>query len=152
MADEAVRIAQLQAQGFHCSQVLLILGLERQGKSNPDLVRAMNGLANGLGQCGKTCGALTGAACLLGLYAGRGELQEQENHLLTIMIQRLVAWFEDKFATAYGGIDCQAILQDDPWNRMLRCPAMVSETYMKAMELLEENGFVAPPESGESQL
>ena len=142
MADEAVRIAQLQAQNYHCSQVLLILGLERQGKNNPDLVRAMNGLANGLGNCGKTCGVLTGAVCLLGLYAGRGEPQEQESHLLNIMIDELVVWFEEKFGTAYGGIDCQAILQDDPWNRMLRCPGMVSETYVKTMELLEDNGFI----------
>lgn len=149
MADEAARSIELRAQNFHCSQILIILGLERQGKRNPDLVRAMNGLANGLGNCGKTCGVLTGAVCLLGLYAGRGEPQEQESHLLNIMIQDLVAWFEETFAKNYGGLDCETILADDPWNRLLRCPAMVGETYAKTMELLEENGFIPARESGE---
>jgi C_GCAxxG_C_C family probable redox protein len=142
VTDEMARITQLKAQGFHCSQILIILGLERQGKHNADLVRAMTGLANGIGNCGKICGVLTGAVCLLGLYAGRGELEDRENHLLDIMVQQLVAWFEEKFAANYGGIDCQSILNDDPWNRMLRCPGMVTETYWKVIELLEENRFI----------
>lgn len=141
MGDEMARITQLRAENFHCSQILLILGLERQGKSNPDLVRAMNGLANGLGDCGRICGVLTGAVCLLGLYAGRGEPQEREDHRLNIMVQNLVDWFEVKYTGSYGGTTCQTILNDDPWNKMLRCPAMVIETYAKAMELLEDNGF-----------
>lgn len=142
MADAVERIAQLRAQGFQCSQILLILGLERQGKKNPDLVRAMAGLANGLGNCGKTCGVLTGSACLLGLYAGRGELQEQKKNDLEGMILDLVNWFEEKYGKAYGGVDCQIIVNDDPWNRMLRCPNMVIETYMKVQEILEDSGFI----------
>lgn len=141
MANVAERIAQLRAQGFQCSQILLILGLERQGKKNPDLVRAMAGLASGLGNCGKVCGVLTGSACLLGLYAGRGELQEQKNSDLEGMISDLVNWFEEKYGKAYGGIDCRIILNDDPWNRMLRCPNMVIETYMKVQEILEDSGL-----------
>ncbi len=135
------RITKLRAEGFHCSQILIILGLERQGKNNPDLVRAMNGLANGLGDCGKICGVLTGAVCLLGLYAGRGEPHEQESHLLALMVQNLVDWFEAKYTPSYGGTDCRTILNDDPWNKMLRCPAMLIETYIKALELLEDNGL-----------
>jgi C_GCAxxG_C_C family probable redox protein len=119
-----------------------MLGLEQQGKSNPDVVRTMTGLAGGLGFTGKVCGALTGAVCLLGLYAGRGELEERENHILNTMIEELVVWFEERFGQEYGGIDCHQILQDDPWNRLTRCPALVTETYVKAKELLEENGFI----------
>ena len=63
--DELTRISQLHLQGFHCAQVLLIMGLEHQGKEDPDLIRAMNGLSGGLGFQGKTCGALAGGACLL---------------------------------------------------------------------------------------
>ncbi|WP_122628759.1 DVU_1555 family C-GCAxxG-C-C protein [Lucifera butyrica] len=144
------RIAQLNMQGFHCSQILLILGLERQGKSNPDLIRAMTGLAGGLGFEGKICGTLTGAVCLLGLYAGRGEVEEQENHRLNIMIQELVVWFEERFGKDYGGIDCRIILNEDPWNRMLRCPNVVTETYLKVMEILEDNGFVTGSEPDEA--
>lgn len=142
MSNEMARIAQLHAQGFHCSQILILLGLEQQEKSNPDLVRSMTGLAGGLGFTGKNCGALTGAVCLLGLYAGRGEVEERENHVLNAMIEELVEWFEERFGKEYGGIDCATILQDDPWNRLTRCPQLVTETYAKAKELLEENGFI----------
>jgi C_GCAxxG_C_C family probable redox protein len=143
------RIAQLNLQGFHCSQILLILGLERQGKNNPDLVRAMSGLAGGLGFAGKTCGVLTGAVCLLGLYAGRGELEEQEDHRLNKMINDLITWFEVTFGANYGGVDCKNILNDDPWNRMIRCPNLVTETYLKTIELLEDNGFISTTEGGD---
>ncbi|EGO65645.1 DVU_1555 family C-GCAxxG-C-C protein [Acetonema longum] len=152
MSDEMARMTQLHLQGFHCSQILLILGLERQGGSNPGLIRAMNGLAGGLGFTGKNCGALTGAVCLLGLYAGRGKLEEKEDRMLNVMIEELAIWFEEKFGKEYGGIDCRTILNDDPWNRMTRCPAMVSETYFKAMELLEYNGFVAKTDTGEAMI
>ncbi|MBP2645491.1 MAG: GCAxxG family protein [Firmicutes bacterium] len=141
--DEMARIAQLNLQGFHCSQILLILGLERQDKKNPDLIRAMTGLAGGLGFNHKICGALTGGACLLGLYAGRGELEEKESHLLNSMIQELILWFEERYGKTYGGIECDNILNNDPWNRMLRCPQLVIETYSEVMELLENNGFIS---------
>lgn len=142
MNDEANRMSSLQAQGFHCSQILLIMGLERQGKQNPDLVRAMSGLANGFGDMGRTCGALTGGICLLGLYAGRGDVSEQEHPLFSVLVQDLVNWFDDTYASQYGSADCQAILQDDPWNRMLRCPILVAETYAKVMALLEEHSIL----------
>jgi hypothetical protein len=57
------------------------------------------------------------------------------------MIQELVAWFEEKFGSSYGGIDCQNILNDDSWNRLLRCPNMVTETYVRVIGLLEANGL-----------
>lgn len=142
MSEEIARITQLHMQGFHCSQILMIVGLEQQGKSNPDLVRAMNGLAGGLGFTGKNCGTLTGGVCLLSLYGGRGELEERENHHLNKMIQELVDWFEETFATEYGGIDCQHIMNNDPWNRLTRCPDVVIKTYLKVKEILEDNGFL----------
>lgn len=147
MGDEMTRIAELRAQGYHCSQILMIMGLERQGKQNSDLVRAMTGLANGMGNCGKVCGVLTGAVCLLGLYAGRGEPDEKEDHRLDAMIQILLEWFEENFGKNYGGTDCRTILNDDPWNRMLRCPELVIQTYFKSMELLEDNGLIAGNEN-----
>ncbi len=139
--EELTRISQLHLQGFHCAQVLLIMGLEYQGKEDPDLIRAMNGLSGGLGFQGKTCGALAGGACLLALFAGRGRLQEKEQRCLNLMIQQLVEWFEVGFGKEFGGIDCNAILGGDPWNRMTRCPRLINETYFMVRDLLKENGL-----------
>lgn len=141
--DEYVleRMRELKAQGFFCSQILIMLGLELQGRENPDLVRAMQGLAGGLGFTGETCGALTGGACLLGLYAGKGQPEEQENLRLNFMIEDLVKWFKAGYGQEYGGIRCDEILAGNPNNTATRCPVMVVGTFQKVKDLLIENGF-----------
>ena len=141
MTDEMLRMMQLAGQGFYCSQILLIMGLEAQGKSNPDLIRTMSGLAGGLGFTGDTCGALTGGACLLGLYAGRGTPEETEDEKLNLMISELVDWFSEEYGEPFGGIRCEIILGDDPSNRITRCPNMVLGVYEKVKTLLSEYGF-----------
>ncbi len=141
MTEEMIRMIRLGRQGFHCSQILLIMGLEARGKENPDLVRSMSGLAGGLGFSGEVCGALTGGACLLGLYAGRGSAEEEEDERLNLMISELVEWFSAEYGSAYGGIRCEYILEGDPSARSTRCPGMVLGTYNKVRELLVDQGF-----------
>ena len=58
MNDVFFKMVEMTQQGFYCSQILIKLGLENQGKENEDLVRAMAGLAGGLGFAGKNCGTL----------------------------------------------------------------------------------------------
>ncbi len=137
--DELLQMLELAGQGFHCSQILLFLGLKAQGKSNPDLIRTMSGLAGGIGFCGETCGALTGGACLIALYAGRGTPEEEEHPKLNVMISDLVEWFTQEFSEAYGGIQCREILAEDPRNQSTRCPDIVKRTYEKVKSLLMEN-------------
>jgi C_GCAxxG_C_C family probable redox protein len=141
VTGEMIRMMHLAQQGFHCSQILLLMGLEAQGKSNVDLVRSMSGLAGGLGFSGDVCGALTGGACLLGLYAGRGAPDEEEDPRLNLMIGELVEWFSNEYGQMYGGIHCETILDDDPGSRHTRCPSLVLGTYEKVQGLLAENGF-----------
>jgi C_GCAxxG_C_C family probable redox protein len=141
VTDEMIRMIQLSQQGFYCSQILLFMGLEAQGKNNVDLIRSMSGLAGGLGFSGEACGALTGGACLLGLYAGRGTPDEGEDERLNLMICELVEWFADEYGKKYGGIRCETILGDDPAAKTTRCPTLVMGTYEKVKSLLSENGF-----------
>lgn len=139
MDELMMYIARYKSQGFYCSQILVLLGLENLGKEDPDLVRAMQGLAVGLG-AGEVCGALTGGAALLGLYAGRGEAGEMEDPRLNEMLQALVAWFKETYGEPFGGIRCAEILGDDPQNKA-RCGQMVLGVYEKVTELLIEKGF-----------
>jgi C_GCAxxG_C_C family probable redox protein len=141
MNDAMIRMIQLARQGFYCSQILLLLGLEAQGKADADLIRTMAGLAGGLGFSGDVCGALSGGACLLGLYAGKGTAAEEEDPRLNLMVGELVEWFTAEYGQTYGSIHCEAILGDDPKNRPTRCPPMVLGTYEKVKALLLENGF-----------
>ncbi len=135
------QLLKLANQEFSCSQILLQMCLDDQDKENPELVRTMGGLVGGLGYCGKLCGALTSGACLLSFYAGKGSTEEVEDSRLNAMIEELVQWFEQEIGAKYGGTDCKDILEDDPQNRIQRCPEILLQTNQKVKEILEANGY-----------
>ena len=140
------RMMELKQQGYYCSQILMIMGLELQGKENPDLIRAMHGLAGGLGFSGETCGALTGGACLLALYTGKGRPSDEEHQSINPMIIDLVEWFKNGYGQEYGtassySIRCEDITTGHAQNIATRCPRMVAGTFQKVKELLVENGI-----------
>lgn len=139
--EDLERLQELKQQGFYCSQMLMILGLELQGKENPDLVRAAHGLAGGLGFTGELCGALSGGAALLGLYAGKGLPSDEQDPRLDFMITDLVNWFKEAYLPLYGSIRCEAILNGNARNKVARCPLIVAATFQRVKELLVENGF-----------
>jgi C_GCAxxG_C_C family probable redox protein len=141
MTDEFMRMMELSQQGYHCSQIMMIMALDAQGKTNPDLVRAMSGLLGGVGFCGKICGTLTGGACMIGLYAGKGTPEEEPDSHLYLMMSELVEWFEKEYKSQYGGINCSDILQDDPRNRLSRCPQMIIATIQKVKDILAANNY-----------
>lgn len=141
MNNDFFRMVEIAQQEFFCSQILLMMGLEAQGKTNPDLIRAMAGLIGGLGFCGKNCGTLTGGACLLALYAGKGTDEEVEDSRLNSMIKELVEWFKQEQGSLYGGIDCEQIIGNDPQKRMERCPQIVYQTYEKVKNILFDHGY-----------
>jgi len=139
--EDLERMRELRQQGFFCSQIILILGLEMQGKTNPELIQAMHGLAGGLGFSGELCGALTGGASLLGLYSGKGTPEQEEDPRLIFMNEDLVKWFKSEYGEQFGGIRCEEILSGDSQNQTKRCPLMVAGVFQKVKELLVENGF-----------
>lgn len=133
------RLLELSQEGYYCAQILLILALESEGKECPDLVRTMGGLNGGLGNTGGICGCLTGGACFLSYYTGKGEADEMEHPDHNQMIQELVSWFRE-YTAEYGGDTCNCILEHDNRNKFERCPAIISAVLEKCMELLEEHG------------
>lgn len=140
MSDQDEMLA-LKNQGFNCSQIIIKMGLDLLGKDNPDLVKSMQGLAGGLGYTGDVCGALTGAVCLLGLYAGKGSAETSEDPRLLFMVEDLVKWFKGEATKEYGGIHCLDIVNDDSQKMAARCPLLIEGCYQKAKDLLVVNGF-----------
>lgn len=139
--SEQDRMLELKRQGFFCSQILMQLALDLQGRANPLLVRATHGLAGGLGFTGETCGALTGGVVVLSLYAGKGRPEDEDDPRLMFMIEDLVQWFKAGYGQDYGGVRCDEILAGDPRAQTTRCPLMVAGTFQKVKDLLVENGF-----------
>lgn len=133
------RMMELKSKGFYCSQIMMLLAIDSQGKENPDLIRAMAGLAFGVG-IGEVCGALTGGACILSLYAGKGTEDDEEHFRLMGMLTELGDWFHEIYGGQYGGISCNTITKEGTL-RNERCGAVVVATYQKVLDLLVENDF-----------
>ena len=102
--NQAETLQRLAKEGYCCAQILLISALEYVEKVCSELVRAVGGLCGGLGGSGLTCGALSGGACFLSYFAGKGKRGEAADPNCKEMIQRLTKWFEDE-TRGYGGCD-----------------------------------------------
>jgi len=140
MDDARIRMMELSQKGYYCSQIQLSLALEAQGKQDPDLIRAMAGLAVGVGEGAGTCGALTGAACMIALYAGKGQDSETEMDEFRLMLAELWEWFDNEVGAAYGGVRCDDILSDGTPMKQ-RCGPIVAAAYSQAIEILTEHGI-----------
>lgn len=132
MNDAKEQVFRLAAEGYCCSQIMVRVGLEAKQKENPELLDAVAGLCNGVHR-GMCCGILTGAACLLSLF--------DKKRAAAFMIPALAEWFEATCAESYNGITCDDIIEQDPMNRMNRCPKLMEETILKCRELLADYGY-----------
>ncbi len=140
MSDQQFRVLELAQKGFFCSQIIMQLALDLKEEDNADLVRAMSGLAFGVGCGSGTCGALSGAACVIALYSGKGSDEEEEHPAKELMHAELAEWFEGEIGNKYGGIVCEKIAGENLEHRD-RCGSIVIECFEKAKELLLERGF-----------
>lgn len=147
------RFIQLAGRGYCCSQIVMILALERRGETNADLVRSMAGLCHGVGMSGGICGFLTGAACILSLYGAKGTDEENADDRLPLMLSELMDWFGTEVGGAYGGVLCSEIMGDgdirhpDP----SRCGDIAIKTYAKITRILLENDFDLTTGRGKSR-
>ncbi len=148
MSDYLMDVLSHGGRGYCCSQIILRMGLDAQGEENPGLVRAMGGLCHGVGARGGSCGALTGGACLLGLYAGKGTDEEREDDVFALMLSELSDWFDEFVGAVHGGTDCASIVGDGAPDMQV-CGNIVGETYGKVLEILTSHG-IDPTQSRES--
>ena len=146
--DEIVkRMIELAEKNYNCSQIMMILALQREGKENPDLVRAMSGLGDGCGFFQETCGIMTGAASLLAWYAGKGADGEAESDKLLPMLQDLGDWFQQEIGVKYNGTRCKDIVGDLVGTHEGKqiCGGIILRTYNKVNEILVSNNFLTQP-------
>ncbi len=128
MSDDLKRLQEIVGAGYCCTQTLVLMGLEARGEENPQMVDAVATLCGGV-RTGKLCGALSGGACMLGLF--NKELARDK------MVPELCQWFEE----VYGSVNCLEILKGDMNNRFQVCPKLIENVYVQAKEILFENGY-----------
>ena len=141
MSRYLLDILPLAAKGYCCSQILVLLALEAQGAENPGLVRALGGLCHGMGQCGRTCGVLTGGACILSFHLGKGNDAETPSDKADLAVSEFVDWFEERTAR-FGGTACADILGEcsDAKPDMSRCAELIGDAWGRVLEILTELG------------
>ena len=142
--DIVMRMIELAEKNYNCSQIMMILALDQEGKQNPDLVRAMSGLGDGCGFFNETCGIMTAAASILSWYAGKGADDETESEKLLPMLQELGDWFQEEIGEKYQGTRCQEIAGDlvgTPDCKQI-CGGIIFQTYNKINEILAANKFI----------
>lgn len=135
MADINDLVMEQLQKGHHCSQAMVQMALDLQGKEDPLLVRAVGGLGGGM-FAQRTCGTLTGAVCALSTYVPRAE-GEPEPVLYQQMAKELVEWFEAE----NGSLECRDLVEFQKDKIMAFCPGLMARTFEKILEILEKNGI-----------
>ncbi len=133
--EELKLMYQLKVEGLCCSSIIIEMGLRLRGESNEQFVKAARALCNGM-HSGLTCGALTGAVCMLALF-------DEKN---TEMTKEMVEWFRHDLCERYASVNCEDITRCDPYEKAVKCPELMKATYIRAKELLEEFGYWEPGE------
>jgi len=144
MDENALDIFALASQGYCCTQILLKMALKEEGKENEDLIRAVHGLCGGVAYSRKTCGAMTGGICILGLYAGKGAPAERYKDNYMEMMKEYMEWFEAEFEST----DCRDLIgvhvfADDNGNinYPVKCGDTLSKCYEKVQEILYRHEY-----------
>jgi hypothetical protein len=102
------------------------------------LVKGAGGLVGAMGLQAATCGALTGAACLIAFAA-----IETLNQGIYLLIEELESRFNE-LVSQYPGNTCGDILDYDPTKVPTEvCPPIIAGALHIALELLEEAGISA---------
>jgi len=144
MDDALMQMLRFGARGYACSQIMMLLSLDKTREDNPGLVRATAGLAYGCGNGKTTCGVLTGACCVIGYFAGKGTDESPGDDRLLLMLEKLNDWFEETYGRRYDGISCQAIVGEaGPEASRSTCGGILAATWAKTVEILSEHGYPA---------
>ncbi len=136
----------LFAQGFTCSQALLLTFAPRFGLDPSVAARIASPFGGGIARHGKVCGAVAGAVMVLGLQAGNANAEDREKkEAMYEKVRALMA----RFAAAHGTTECRQLTGFDlsiPEGYAAatqagvfteRCPAFVRTAAALAAELVD---------------
>nr|WP_320013227.1 C-GCAxxG-C-C family protein [uncultured Desulfobulbus sp.] len=162
--DEMQEKAQdLFLKRLHCSQVLAMVGQEKLGVQDPSVIKALGSFGGGIGGTGHVCGALVGAASVIGTLYSRSSLEEKENPRMWAATKKVMKSFKE-LTDEYGGINCGEIARVD-WmdrdevknfygnaeSRRQHCLKVVGETARFLGELLENEAEIMAAKEAEKK-
>jgi C_GCAxxG_C_C family probable redox protein len=106
----AAKTGQLFANGYHCSEALLLgMGEHLQADLIPQDVRLATPFAGGVGSTHyELCGAFTGGLMVIGLLYGRVRADSDDTHC-----QEMASAWRSSFLRRFGWLKCQEL--KDNW-------------------------------------
>ncbi len=143
--DPVDTAVSLFAQGFSCSQSLLLAFAPRFGLDRDIAARVASPFGGGIARQGRVCGAVTGALMAIGLHAGSARPDDTDTKEAAYeKIRTLMA----RFAAEHGTTECRQLTGFDlstpegyaaateaaVFTR--QCPAYVRTAAMLAAEVL----------------
>jgi hypothetical protein len=126
-----LEVKKAAGKGLLCSQIIVDIGLRYLGMRSQCLIKGAGGLVGAMGLQEATCGALTGAACLLAFAA----IDRLDNGIY-LLIEELESRFNE-LTSGYPSNCCGDILDHDPSKVPTQvCPPIIAGAIQIALELL----------------
>jgi C_GCAxxG_C_C family probable redox protein len=144
--NESKKAQEMFAEGHACSQALLAAFANHYDLPRETALKLAGSFGGGMGRQGLTCGAVTGALMVLGLDAGRVDIEDDAARDRN---DTLVQDFFRRFQEKYGTLDCNELTgvqmscaeartagkEDGTFDRV--CPGVVGFAAELVTELLE---------------
>jgi C_GCAxxG_C_C family probable redox protein len=141
--DKSEQAAEFMRGGFNCAQSVVKAFAPELGASEEAAVRMATSFGGGMGRNGLVCGAVAGAAFVLGARYGFSELPESGARDKTYAkVNALI----ERFQKEYGTVLCRELLSIDPknpedWKRVREAGAFANQCPLfvkSAAKLVEE--------------
>lgn len=128
MESKENKAIQSFRSGANCAQAVLTAYSDDLNLDKDLAMSISSGFGGGMGRLQETCGAVTGAFMVLGLYNSNRFTDNQDNKAKTYsMIQK----FSQKFQTIHGSIHCSSLLNCD-------LKTNEGQAYLKENKLVEK--------------
>lgn len=101
------RARQYFLEGYTCSQAVAMAFVDLIGLSEEELKKVSLPLGGGLGRLRLTCGAVTGAALVIGMIFGKDEISEENK----INVYEKVREISKRFVEKEKTLNCKELLE-----------------------------------------
>ena len=108
MTEHAAEAEKLFREGYNCAQAVLIAFGDMTGLDQDTAAKLALSFGGGLSRMREVCGAVSGAAMVLGLVKGTGDPTDRE---AKTSHYHLVQEFARRFREQNGSIICRELLQ-----------------------------------------
>lgn len=111
---EKEKAKELFLQGYNCSQSVFTAFCDRFGIDEETAKKISAGLGGGVGRQREVCGAVSGAAMVLGCVSAPTDGSDSESKMKNY---ELVREFSERFRQIHNSIICREILEDREKNK-----------------------------------